>query len=129
MPKYLFHHQEHVFYHQISLNVFCLCRIYQFHVNGSVFFSFCVSQLFYLKKTSMHLLCLNFKLIPFSILNCLSFSAIIEYILDFKPTDSTILTPFSSSVIFPSTFLLKSSQYTESFGYPLKSNKFLSLKH
>ena len=48
-----------------------------------------------------------FLFTPLALLTSLPLSAFSEYILDFKPTNSAILTPFSPSFIFPSIFYLK----------------------
>ena len=60
-------------------------------------------------KTLKYSLCLNFLFTPFALLTSLSLSAINDYILDFKPTNSIILDQFNSSFILPNTFLFKLS--------------------
>ena len=88
------------------------------------FNSFCVmSYYFFIKQNNKFFMSYNFLqffttflLTPFDFLFSLPSTLTKEYIFDFNPTNSLIISPLNSSVILPITFLLTASKKFESCG-------------
>ena len=108
-PNYEFRHLIHIFYHQ---NIMIFCQFYNFICSKFMLFSL---NSFYFMSNNFFIQQNIFKFIKFSC-NIYSFCCImfftinffIEYIFDFNPTNSVIITPPNSSFILPITFLLVS---------------------